>query len=65
MAGQSRLNYNTNHLPIIHTVVSLEQIHSERFIETAASDALFQFAMEEDSIDVKLFLMNKPMTVSI
>ncbi|AWM17129.1 non-ribosomal peptide synthetase [Bacillus inaquosorum] len=55
MAGQLRLNYNTNHLPIIHTVVSLEQIHSERFIETAASDALFQFAMEEDSIDVKLF----------
>ncbi|KUP39086.1 non-ribosomal peptide synthetase [Bacillus halotolerans] len=55
MAGQLRLNYNTNHLPIIHTVVSLEQIHSDRFIETAASDALFQFAMREDTIDVKLF----------
>ncbi|MDU0153717.1 non-ribosomal peptide synthetase [Bacillus cabrialesii] len=55
MAGQLRLNYNTNHLPIIHTVVSLEQIHSDRFIETAAADALFQFAMREDTIDVKLF----------
>ncbi|WP_367387461.1 amino acid adenylation domain-containing protein [Bacillus vallismortis] len=55
MAGQLRLNYNTNHLPIIHTVVSLEQIHSDRFIETAASDALFQFVMGEDTIEVKLF----------
>ncbi|KAF1677374.1 non-ribosomal peptide synthetase [Bacillus sp. SKDU12] len=55
MAGQLPLNYNTNHLPIIHTVVSLEQLHSDRFIETAASDALFQFAMGENSIDLKLF----------
>lgn len=65
MAGQLQLNYNENHLPNVHTVVSLEQIHPDRFIETAASDALFQFAMGEDSIDVKLFLMNKSMTVSI
>lgn len=54
MAGQLRLNYNANHLPIIHTVVSLEQIHSDGFIETAAADALFQFAMGEDLIDLKL-----------
>ncbi|MDR4435229.1 non-ribosomal peptide synthetase [Bacillus tequilensis] len=54
MAGQLQLNYNKNHLPIINTVVSLEQIHSDRFIETAAADALFQFAMGEDSINVKL-----------
>ncbi|MEC3841317.1 non-ribosomal peptide synthetase [Bacillus amyloliquefaciens] len=55
MAGQLQLNYNENHLPNVHTVVSLEQIHTDCFIETAASDALFQFAMGEDSIDVKLF----------
>ncbi|NTU26696.1 amino acid adenylation domain-containing protein [Bacillus tequilensis] len=54
MAGQLRLNYNANHLPIIHTVVSLEQIHSDGFIETAAADALFQFAMGEGLIDLKL-----------
>ncbi|WP_421726898.1 amino acid adenylation domain-containing protein [Bacillus velezensis] len=54
MAGQLRLNYNANHLPIIDTVVSLEQIHPDGFIETAAADALFQFAMGEDLIDIKL-----------
>ncbi|AVM08497.1 non-ribosomal peptide synthetase [Bacillus velezensis] len=54
MAGPLNLNYDSNHLPIIHTVVSLEQIHSDGFIETAAADALFQFAMGEDLIDLKL-----------
>lgn len=45
MVGQLRLNYDANHLPMIHTIVSIDQIHPDRFKETVASDALFQFDM--------------------
>ncbi|MEG7378138.1 amino acid adenylation domain-containing protein [Bacillus subtilis] len=54
MVGQLRLNYDANHLPMIHTIVSLDQIHPDRFKETVASDALFQFDMGDDSIHLKL-----------
>ncbi|RXK29184.1 non-ribosomal peptide synthetase, partial [Bacillus velezensis] len=54
MAGPLNLNYDSNHLPMIHTIVSLDQLHPIRFIETAASDTLFQFSIEHDSIHLKL-----------
>ncbi|WP_307894581.1 non-ribosomal peptide synthetase [Bacillus swezeyi] len=54
MVGQLRLNYDANHLPMIHTIVSIDQIHPDRFKETVASDALFQFDMGDDSIHLKL-----------
>ncbi|MCC9024179.1 non-ribosomal peptide synthetase [Bacillus nakamurai] len=54
MVGPLNLNYDSNHLPMIHTIVSLDQIHPIRFIETAASDTLFQFSIENDSIHLKL-----------
>ena len=41
MAGPLNLNYDPNHLPMIHTIVSLDQLHPIRFIETAAADTLF------------------------
>ncbi|WP_369546632.1 amino acid adenylation domain-containing protein [Bacillus velezensis] len=54
MAGPLNLNYDSNHLPMIHTIVSLDQLHPIRFIETASSDTLFQFSIENDSIHLKL-----------
>ncbi|MCU9591018.1 bacillomycin D non-ribosomal peptide synthetase BamC [Bacillus velezensis] len=54
MAGPLNLNYDSNHLPMIHTIVSLDQLHPIRFIETAAADTLFQFSIENDSIHLKL-----------
>ncbi|WGD59795.2 non-ribosomal peptide synthetase [Bacillus velezensis] len=54
MAGSLNLNYDSNHLPMIHTIVSLDQLHPIRFIETAAADTLFQFSIENDSIHLKL-----------
>ncbi len=39
---------------MIHTIVSLDQLHPIRFIETAAADTLFQFSIENDSIHLKL-----------
>ncbi|WP_412094192.1 amino acid adenylation domain-containing protein [Bacillus atrophaeus] len=54
MAGPLSLNYDSNHLPMIPTIVSLDQIHPARFKETVASDTLFQFDMGDDSIHVKV-----------
>ncbi|WP_241779423.1 condensation domain-containing protein, partial [Bacillus atrophaeus] len=54
MVGPLSLNYNSNHLPMIHTIVSLDQFHPTRFKETVASDTLFQFDMGNDSIQLKL-----------
>ncbi|MED4786968.1 amino acid adenylation domain-containing protein [Bacillus atrophaeus] len=54
MAGPLSLNYDSNHLPMIPTIVSLDQIHPTHFRETVASDTLFQFDMRDDSIHVKV-----------
>lgn len=54
MAGPLSLNYDSNHLPMIPTIVSLDQIHPTHFRETVASDTLFQFDMGDDSIHVKV-----------
>ncbi len=54
MASSLSLNYDSNHLPMIPTIVSLDQIHPVRFKETVSSDTLFQFDMRDDSIHVKV-----------
>ncbi|MCY8881064.1 amino acid adenylation domain-containing protein [Bacillus spizizenii] len=54
MVGPLNLNYNSNHLPMIPAIVSLDQIHLIHFKETAASDTLFQFDIKNDAIHLKV-----------
>ncbi|NEW06399.1 amino acid adenylation domain-containing protein [Paenibacillus sp. SYP-B3998] len=55
MVEHLNLQYDSNHLPIIHTMVSLNEIHSFHYANGVNSDAIFHFDLEDDSIHLKLF----------
>ncbi|USP97309.1 non-ribosomal peptide synthase/polyketide synthase [Bacillus vallismortis] len=55
MVQHLNVQYNDKRLPLIHTVVSLNQIHSLQFKEDVATDMLFHFDLENDGIQLKLF----------
>ncbi|MDM5301989.1 non-ribosomal peptide synthase/polyketide synthase [Bacillus subtilis] len=55
MVQHLNVQYNDKRLPLIHTVVSLNQIHSLQFKEDVATDTLFHFDLENDGIQLKLF----------
>ncbi len=55
MARHLSVQYNDEHMPLIHTVVSLNEIHSLQFKEDTAADTLFHFDLENNGIHLKLF----------
>ncbi|WP_416654229.1 non-ribosomal peptide synthase/polyketide synthase [Bacillus amyloliquefaciens] len=55
MVQNLNVQYNDEHIPFIHTVVSLNEIHSLKFKEDAATDTLFHFDLENNGIHLKLF----------
>ena len=55
MVQNLNVQYNDEHIPFIHTVVSLNEIHSLKFKEDAATDTLFHFDMENNGVHLKLF----------
>ena len=56
MVQHLSVQYNDEHLPLIHTVVSLNEIHSLQFKEDTAADTLFHFDLENNGIHLKLFI---------
>jgi len=54
MTGNLKLNYDSNHLPMINTIVSLNEIQPVHFKDTVVTDTLFQFDLENGTINVKL-----------
>ncbi|MCP3774858.1 amino acid adenylation domain-containing protein [Paenibacillus sp. MZ04-78.2] len=54
MIGPLDVNYDSEQRPVIRTIVSLDNIHTTRFKETAASEIWFQFDLSGDSIGLKL-----------
>ncbi|AHD05677.1 nonribosomal peptide ligase subunit [Paenibacillus larvae subsp. larvae DSM 25430] len=54
MTGNLKLNYDSNHLPMINTIVSLNEIQPIHFKDTVVTDTLFQFDLENGTINVKL-----------
>ncbi|MCY7909667.1 amino acid adenylation domain-containing protein [Bacillus inaquosorum] len=55
MVQHLNVQYNDERMPLIHTVVSLNEIHSLQFKEDAATDTLFHFDLENNGIHLKLF----------
>ncbi|MGF7533043.1 amino acid adenylation domain-containing protein [Bacillus mexicanus] len=55
MVQHLHVEYNDERQPLIHTVVSLNEIHSLRFKEDTAADTLFHFDLENNGIQLKLF----------
>nr|MDH3077097.1 hypothetical protein [Bacillus velezensis] len=55
MVRHLSVQYNDEHMPLIHTVVSLNEIHSLQFKEDTATDTLFHFDLENNGIHLKLF----------
>ncbi|MEC2277858.1 non-ribosomal peptide synthase/polyketide synthase [Bacillus velezensis] len=55
MARHLSVQYNDEHMPLIHTVVSLNEIHSLQCKEDTATDTLFHFDLENNGIHLKLF----------
>ncbi|MDQ0045975.1 amino acid adenylation domain-containing protein/non-ribosomal peptide synthase protein (TIGR01720 family) [Paenibacillus polymyxa] len=51
---QLDLRYDENNLPIIHTIVSLDQIHTFDFDEAVVFDTAFRFDAGEDLINLKV-----------
>ncbi|MDJ1631272.1 hypothetical protein QNN00_16705 [Bacillus velezensis] len=56
MARHLSVQYNDEHMPLIHTVVSLNEIHSLQCKEDTATDTLFHFDLENNGIHLKLFI---------
>ncbi|MCY8701099.1 non-ribosomal peptide synthase/polyketide synthase [Bacillus spizizenii] len=48
------VQYDNENIPLIHTVVSLNEIHSLQFKEDIATDTLFHFDLENSEIHLKL-----------
>lgn len=48
------MQYDNENIPLIHTVVSLNEIHSLQFKEDIATDTLFHFDLENSEIHLKL-----------
>ncbi|QOQ56761.1 non-ribosomal peptide synthase/polyketide synthase [Bacillus amyloliquefaciens] len=55
MVQNLNVQYNDERIPFIHTVVSLNEIHSLQFKEDAATDTLFHFDLENNGVHLKLF----------
>ncbi|MDR0140773.1 non-ribosomal peptide synthetase [Bacillus sp. JHAA] len=55
MVRHLSVQYNDEHMPLIHTVVSLNEIHSMQCKEDTATDTLFHFDLENNGIHLKLF----------
>nr|AFG19378.1 bacillomycin D synthetase B [Bacillus amyloliquefaciens] len=55
MVRHLSVQYNDEHMPLIHTVVSLNEIHSLQCKEDTATDTLFHFDLENNGIHLKLF----------
>ncbi|MCO4850630.1 non-ribosomal peptide synthase/polyketide synthase [Bacillus vallismortis] len=55
MVQHLNVQYNDKRLPLIHTVVSLNEIHSLQCKEDVATDTLFHFDLENEGIQLKLF----------
>ncbi|MDQ8091444.1 non-ribosomal peptide synthase/polyketide synthase [Bacillus amyloliquefaciens] len=55
MVQNLNVQYNDEHIPFIHTVVSLNEIHSLQFKDDAATDTLFHFDLENNGVHLKLF----------
>ncbi|HEY2494992.1 MAG TPA: amino acid adenylation domain-containing protein [Paenibacillus sp.] len=55
MVEQLNLQYDSNHLPMINTMVALNEIHSFDYEKDVSSDTIFHFDLENDEIHLKLF----------
>ncbi|MEC2307910.1 non-ribosomal peptide synthase/polyketide synthase [Bacillus atrophaeus] len=55
MVQHLTVQYDDERIPLIHTVVSLNEIHSLQFKEDVATDTLFHFDLENNGIHLKLF----------
>ncbi|MBT2572354.1 amino acid adenylation domain-containing protein, partial [Bacillus sp. ISL-51] len=55
MVQHLNVQYGDDRMPLIHTVVSLNEIHSLQFKEDAATDTLFHFDLENNGIHLNLF----------
>ncbi|AVF26547.1 non-ribosomal peptide synthase/polyketide synthase [Paenibacillus larvae] len=49
------MHYGDHHLPLIHTVVSLNEIHSMEFREEFLTDTWFHFDLKNQTVNLKLF----------
>ncbi|MGN9865284.1 non-ribosomal peptide synthase/polyketide synthase [Bacillus swezeyi] len=49
------VQYDDERIPLIHTVVSFNEIHSLKFKEDVATDTLFHFDLENNGIHLQLF----------
>ncbi|MBE5097611.1 condensation domain-containing protein, partial [Bacillus thuringiensis] len=55
MVQNLNLQYDSNNLPVINTLVSLQEIHRFNYNDSVVSDTMFHFELgEEDSINLKL-----------
>ncbi|KYG36478.1 hypothetical protein AZF08_26070 [Bacillus gaemokensis] len=54
MVRNLNLQYDSNNIPIINTMVSLNEIHKCNFDESIVSDTIFHFDLEKDLINLKL-----------
>ncbi|MFE7378730.1 condensation domain-containing protein, partial [Bacillus cereus] len=55
MVQNLNLQYDSNNLPVINTMVSLQEIHCFNYNDSVVSDTIFHFELgEEDSINLKL-----------
>ncbi|MGW8460335.1 non-ribosomal peptide synthase/polyketide synthase [Bacillus atrophaeus] len=59
MVQHLTVQYDDERIPLIHTVVSLNEIHSLQFKEDVATDTLFHFDLENNGIHLKLFYNGK------
>lgn len=55
MVEQLNMQYDSNHLPRINTMVSLNEIHSFDYDKDVNSDTIFHFDLENNDIHLKLF----------
>ncbi|PFL17626.1 non-ribosomal peptide synthetase, partial [Bacillus cereus] len=54
MVRNLNLQYDSNNLPIINTMVSLKEIHQDTFNKGVVTDTIFHFDLEKDVINLKL-----------
>ena len=52
---QLNIHYDDHHRPLIHTVVSLNEIHSMEWREEVVTDAWFHFDLKNQAVNLKLF----------
>ncbi|MEW9697560.1 amino acid adenylation domain-containing protein [Paenibacillus sp. SI8] len=55
MVERLDIQYDSNHLPIIDTIVSLHELHSFDYENDVHADTIFHFSLENNFINLKLF----------